>query len=171
MDASQEMVALGICNILGSFVQAMPTTGSFSRSIFILFAKFAISRKKNSKDTLRKHFLFQDGCELCKWGENTDGRWEGRWQNLCILFLSFGILLLHLYIISFYVFVFVCIHFSTIIFVFCGNADGRWDCPGQILSKPPNDVLSIHVTNKLCMFLFVDIQISCHHHQEFTLVV
>ena len=31
VDASQEMVALGICNILGSFVQAMPTTGSFSR--------------------------------------------------------------------------------------------------------------------------------------------
>ena len=33
VDASQEMVALGICNILGSFVQAMPTTGSFSRFI------------------------------------------------------------------------------------------------------------------------------------------
>jgi len=32
VDASQEMVALGICNILGSFVQAMPTTGSFSRT-------------------------------------------------------------------------------------------------------------------------------------------
>ena len=31
VDASQEMVALGICNIFGSFVQAMPTTGSFSR--------------------------------------------------------------------------------------------------------------------------------------------
>ena len=44
-------------------------------------------------------------------------------------FWSFGILLLHLYIISFYVFVFVCIHFSTIIFVFGGNVDGRWDCP------------------------------------------
>ena len=134
------------------------------------YLPFAISRQKNFKDTSRKHFLFQDGCELCKWGENTDGRWEGRWQNLCILFLSFGILLLHLYIISFYVFVFVCIHFSTFIFVFGGNVDDRWDCPGQILSKPPNDVLSIHVTNKLCMFLFVDIQISCHH-QEFTLVV
>jgi len=32
VDASQEMVALGVCNILGSFVQAMPTTGSFSRT-------------------------------------------------------------------------------------------------------------------------------------------
>ena len=32
MDASQEMVALGICNIFGSFVQSMPTTGSFSRT-------------------------------------------------------------------------------------------------------------------------------------------
>ena len=31
MDASQEMVALGLCNIFGSFVQSMPTTGSFSR--------------------------------------------------------------------------------------------------------------------------------------------
>jgi len=32
VDASQEMVALGLCNIVGSFVQAMPTTGSFSRT-------------------------------------------------------------------------------------------------------------------------------------------
>ena len=32
MDASQEMVALGLCNIFGSFVQSMPTTGSFSRT-------------------------------------------------------------------------------------------------------------------------------------------
>jgi sodium-independent sulfate anion transporter 11 len=32
VDASQEMVALGFCNILGSFVQSMPTTGSFSRT-------------------------------------------------------------------------------------------------------------------------------------------
>ena len=32
MDASQEMVALGICNLMGSFVQSMPTTGSFSRT-------------------------------------------------------------------------------------------------------------------------------------------
>ena len=31
MDASQEMVGLGLCNIFGSFVQSMPTTGSFSR--------------------------------------------------------------------------------------------------------------------------------------------
>ena len=31
VDASQEMVALGVCNLLGSFVQSMPTTGSFSR--------------------------------------------------------------------------------------------------------------------------------------------
>ena len=90
--------------------------------------------------------------------------------KIYILFLSFGILLYNC-IISFYVFVFVCIHFSTIISVFGGNVDDRWDCPGQILSKPPNDVLSIHVTNKLCMFLFVDVQISCHHHQECTLVV
>ena len=32
MDASQEMIALGLCNIFGSFVQSMPTTGSFSRT-------------------------------------------------------------------------------------------------------------------------------------------
>jgi len=32
VDASQEMVALGMCNLLGSFVQSMPTTGSFSRT-------------------------------------------------------------------------------------------------------------------------------------------
>jgi len=32
VDASQEMVALGVCNILGSFVSSMPTTGSFSRT-------------------------------------------------------------------------------------------------------------------------------------------
>jgi len=32
VDASQEMVALGVCNMLGSLVQAMPTTGSFSRT-------------------------------------------------------------------------------------------------------------------------------------------
>jgi len=32
VDASQEMVALGVCNMLGSFVQSMPTTGSFSRT-------------------------------------------------------------------------------------------------------------------------------------------
>jgi len=32
VDASQEMVALGICNLLGSFVHSMPTTGSFSRT-------------------------------------------------------------------------------------------------------------------------------------------
>ena len=32
MDASQEMIALGVCNFLGSFVSSMPTTGSFSRT-------------------------------------------------------------------------------------------------------------------------------------------
>jgi len=32
VDASQEMLALGFCNIFGSFVQSMPTTGSFSRT-------------------------------------------------------------------------------------------------------------------------------------------
>ena len=32
VDASQEMIALGICNMFGSFVQSMPTTGSFSRT-------------------------------------------------------------------------------------------------------------------------------------------
>lgn len=32
VDASQEMVSLGICNIAGSMVQAMPTCGAFTRS-------------------------------------------------------------------------------------------------------------------------------------------
>ena len=32
VDASQEMIALGLCNIFGSFCQSMPTTGSFSRT-------------------------------------------------------------------------------------------------------------------------------------------
>ncbi|XP_050734429.1 sodium-independent sulfate anion transporter-like isoform X4 [Eriocheir sinensis] len=32
IDATQEMYALGMCNIIGSFVQSMPVTGSFSRT-------------------------------------------------------------------------------------------------------------------------------------------
>lgn len=32
MDASQEMIALGMCNIMGSFVLSMPVTGSFTRT-------------------------------------------------------------------------------------------------------------------------------------------
>merc|ERR1711894_467810 len=32
VDANQEMIALGLCNLAGSFVQSMPTTGSFSRT-------------------------------------------------------------------------------------------------------------------------------------------
>ena len=32
VDASQEMLALGLCNLAGSFVQSMPVTGSFSRT-------------------------------------------------------------------------------------------------------------------------------------------
>lgn len=32
MDATQEMIALGLCNIFGSFVLSMPTTGAFTRS-------------------------------------------------------------------------------------------------------------------------------------------
>ena len=32
VDASQEMVALGICNVFGALVSLMPTTGSFSRT-------------------------------------------------------------------------------------------------------------------------------------------
>ena len=43
MDASQEMVALGLCNIFGSFVQSMPTTGSFSRCEHYFFQIFFIT--------------------------------------------------------------------------------------------------------------------------------
>ena len=32
VDASQEMIALGLCNFAASFFQAYPTTGSFSRT-------------------------------------------------------------------------------------------------------------------------------------------
>uniref|UniRef100_A0A8D8U5A1 Sodium-independent sulfate anion transporter n=1 Tax=Cacopsylla melanoneura TaxID=428564 RepID=A0A8D8U5A1_9HEMI len=32
LDATQEMIALGLCNIAGSFVQSMPTAGSFTRT-------------------------------------------------------------------------------------------------------------------------------------------
>uniref|UniRef100_A0A336MQJ6 CSON004085 protein n=1 Tax=Culicoides sonorensis TaxID=179676 RepID=A0A336MQJ6_CULSO len=32
VDATQEMIAVGLCNIVGSFVASMPTTGSFTRS-------------------------------------------------------------------------------------------------------------------------------------------
>ncbi|XP_055612440.1 sodium-independent sulfate anion transporter-like [Uranotaenia lowii] len=32
VDASQEMIALGLCNIVGSFFSAMPTCGAFTRS-------------------------------------------------------------------------------------------------------------------------------------------
>lgn len=33
VDATQEMVALGICNVFGSFVSSMPVTGSFTRTV------------------------------------------------------------------------------------------------------------------------------------------
>ncbi|CAH1179780.1 unnamed protein product [Phaedon cochleariae] len=32
VDASQEMISLGLCNIFGSFVQALPSCGAFTRS-------------------------------------------------------------------------------------------------------------------------------------------
>lgn len=32
MDSNQEMLALGLCNIFGSFVSSMPVTGSFTRT-------------------------------------------------------------------------------------------------------------------------------------------
>lgn len=32
LDATQEMIALGLCNIIGSFVRSMPVTGSFTRT-------------------------------------------------------------------------------------------------------------------------------------------
>lgn len=32
LDASQEMLTLGLCNIAGSFFSAMPTCGAFTRS-------------------------------------------------------------------------------------------------------------------------------------------
>ncbi|EZA61749.1 Sodium-independent sulfate anion transporter [Ooceraea biroi] len=32
LDATQEMLTLGLCNVIGSFFHSMPVTGSFSRS-------------------------------------------------------------------------------------------------------------------------------------------
>lgn len=32
IDATQEMLALGMCNLVGAFVQSMPVTGSFTRT-------------------------------------------------------------------------------------------------------------------------------------------
>jgi len=32
IDATQEMIALGVSNIFGSFVRSMPVTGSFTRT-------------------------------------------------------------------------------------------------------------------------------------------
>lgn len=32
LDTNQEMLALGLCNIFGSFVKSMPVTGSFTRT-------------------------------------------------------------------------------------------------------------------------------------------
>lgn len=32
MDATQELIAIGVCNVANSFIQAFPTTGSLSRS-------------------------------------------------------------------------------------------------------------------------------------------
>ena len=32
LDSNQEMIAVGLCNLLGSFVRSMPTTGSFTRT-------------------------------------------------------------------------------------------------------------------------------------------
>ena len=32
IDATQEMLSLGLCNIVGAFFKSMPTCGSFSRS-------------------------------------------------------------------------------------------------------------------------------------------
>lgn len=32
IDATQEMLALGMCNLFGSFLQSMPVTGSITRT-------------------------------------------------------------------------------------------------------------------------------------------
>lgn len=44
MDATQEMLALAICNISGSFIRSMPTCGAFTRS--------ALSQASGVKTTL-----------------------------------------------------------------------------------------------------------------------
>lgn len=44
VDASQEMIAVGLCNVFGGFVSSMPTTGSFTRT--------AINNSSGVKTTL-----------------------------------------------------------------------------------------------------------------------
>lgn len=44
VDGTQELIALGVCNFVGSFFQAMPVTGSFTRS--------AINHASGVKSTL-----------------------------------------------------------------------------------------------------------------------
>lgn len=44
VDASQEMIAVGLCNIFSGFVSSMPITGSFTRS--------AINNSSGVKTTL-----------------------------------------------------------------------------------------------------------------------
>lgn len=44
MDGTQELIALGVCNLVGAFFQAMPVTGSFTRS--------AINHASGVKSTL-----------------------------------------------------------------------------------------------------------------------
>lgn len=53
LDSTQEMFALGVCNILGSFVRSMPVTGSFTRT--------AVNHASGVKTTLGGLFT---GCTV-----------------------------------------------------------------------------------------------------------
>ena len=79
MDASQEMVALGLCNIFGSFVQSMPTTGSFSRT--------AVNSSRCS--TIATPIIFGETCKYFSSGVKTafGGLYTGLLVIVCLALL------------------------------------------------------------------------------------
>ena len=68
VDASQEMVALGVCNLMGSFVSSMPTTGSFSRTAV------NSSRCRPIKYFFANQQIFLAASRL-PWAGSTPGPW------------------------------------------------------------------------------------------------
>ena len=88
--------------------------------VLIFFCDISAKFQKNFSQCCHKmlpsNSLFQDCCELCKWGENTDGRWDPLWKTLSKLsgmdlllffckFLYFYILISFLDIIFFLLFI------------------------------------------------------------------
>ena len=76
MDASQEMVALGVCNLMGSFVSSMPTTGSFSRTAV-----------NSSRCTTIKYFFANQQIFFSGVKTPMGGIYTGALVLLCLAFL------------------------------------------------------------------------------------